>query len=77
MYKTNKWIYVNRASGGNRYHCVADVDPDAGSAACKETGTDGCLFVAVETVELMVFNVHGGQRRLFHARLERYRHGYR
>ncbi len=75
--QTKKWIYANRASGGNRYHCIADGDPDAGSAARKKTSTDGCLFVAAEAVELMVFNVHAGQRRPFHARLEWYQPGYR
>ena len=64
-----KRLYVNRAFSGNRYHCAADGYPDACTAASEEAGKDGCLFVAAQTVELVVFDVCGGIRRVFHGGL--------
>jgi hypothetical protein len=40
-----KRLHVNRAFGGDCYHCVIDGDIDAGTAAGQETGKGGCLSV--------------------------------
>jgi hypothetical protein len=49
-YAQTTGIYSNRAFGSNRYYRTADVDFNAGFAAGKETGPDGCLFVASQAV---------------------------
>jgi hypothetical protein len=63
-----KRLYVNRAFSSNRYYCVTDGYPDACTSASEATGKDGCVFIAAQTVELVVFDVRGGIRRLFHGR---------
>ena len=65
-HEQTKRLYFNRAFSSNRYHCVTDGYPDACTSASEETGENGCVFIAAETVELVVFDVRGGIRRVFH-----------
>jgi len=44
-YEQTKGVYVNRAFGGNCYHCITDGDIDAGITAGKKPGQGSRLPV--------------------------------
>ena len=51
-------VYVNRAFGGNCYHCSIDVDIDAGTEPGEAAGEDGHLSVEPASMEPYLEDVH-------------------
>jgi hypothetical protein len=67
--KTKNRIHVNRAFGGNCYHCVADGYFDAGTAAGEEAGPERCVPEQAQAMGPVFCDVRRRQWRPIHGGL--------
>jgi hypothetical protein len=62
FYAKSKWIYVNRAPGGDCHRRFVDGYIDACLTASKETGSGRCLYVEHQTMVILLAYVPRGFR---------------
>jgi hypothetical protein len=60
-YGQAKRVHINRASGGNRYHCIIDGNSDADPEKGKGCSQANQLWESIEAMGNGYTNVHRGQ----------------
>ena len=57
--QTKKRLYVDRAAGRYRHHCIVIIHSDAGLAKGEKASPGRDLYVAFEAMGLDLFHVYG------------------